>query len=53
MKDKSKRPEIKNETDETTEYILSKILIEKLLKENLITRKEFDEIDEKNKKSFN
>ena len=33
-------------------YILARILIEMLLKENLITPKEFEEIDKLNRKSF-
>jgi len=43
----------KTKTKDTGRYIVAKILTEKLLAEHWITRKEFEKIDEKNKKSFN
>ena len=45
--------EIKNKTVDTGIYIVSKILLQLLLSENLIIRKEFERIDELNKISFN
>lgn len=39
--------------EDTVEYLVSRSILKELLKDNVITKDEFNKIDMENKKSFN